>query len=370
MRDFHGIIFAYKADNDLRELVSRRTSSSMPFCGRYRVIDFALSSLMNAGIHDVGVIMQRDYQSLLDHLGSGKAWDMARKSGGLRILPPFGLPGYHTGEYAGTIEALNAVRSYIIDIKQDYVVLMLGNLCANIDINAAVKQHIASGNEITAICTHNTPEYMHHRFVVGDDGLVKAVHFDRMGEEEGLVSLECYVVNKPSLLKMMDLSMQEGFYRFHKDSIAKTIERGGTIGVYIHDNYARIIRSVDTYYKANMDMLDVKNRMQLFPAGRPVRTKVHEEVSTYYGTEASAMNSLIGDNCIIEGDVENSIIFPGCRIEKGARIRNCIVFAGCKVGKNATLSHVIADKNVKVSAFSSLSGSSKFPFVVPKDSAI
>lgn len=370
MRDFHGIIFAYKSDADMRELVSRRTSSSMPFCGRYRIIDFALSSLMNAGIHDVGVIMQRDYQSLLDHIGSGKAWDMARKTGGLRILPPFGLPGYHTGQYSGTIEALNAVRSYVIDIKQDYVVLMLGNLLANIDINDAVAHHIASGNEITAICTHNTPEYVHHRYVVDDDGLVKSCHFDHMGEGEGVVSLECYVVNKLSLLKMMDLSMQEGLYRFHRDSIVKSIEHGATIGVYIHDDYARIVRSVDTYFKANMDMLDVNNRKQLFPASRPVRTKIHEEVSTYYGTEASAQNSLIGDNCIIEGVVENSIIFPGCRIEEGARLRNCIVFAGSRVCKNAALSFVIADKNVKVSANSTISGSSKFPLVIPKDNAI
>ena len=117
MSDFHGIIFAYGSVNELGELVKTRTAASLPFCGRYRLIDFALSSMMNAGIHDVGVIMQRDYQSLLDHIGSGKDWDMGRRIGGLRMLPPFGLPEYHRGDYTGTIEALNAVSTYVRELR-------------------------------------------------------------------------------------------------------------------------------------------------------------------------------------------------------------------------------------------------------------
>ena len=131
MKNFHGIIFAYSAAPELRELVTHRTAASMPIFGRYRVIDFALSSLMNAGIHDVGVIMQRDYQSLMDHVRNGKAWDMSRKEGGVRLLPPFGMPGYHSGNYFGTMEALNGVGDYIRDIPQKYVVLLLGSMCAN-----------------------------------------------------------------------------------------------------------------------------------------------------------------------------------------------------------------------------------------------
>lgn len=118
MSDFHGIIFAYGSVNELGELVKTRTAASLPFCGRYRLIDFALSSMMNAGIHDVGVIMQRDYQSLLDHIGSGKDWDMGRRIGGLRMLPPFGLPEYHRGDYTGTIEALNAFRPMCVSCGQ------------------------------------------------------------------------------------------------------------------------------------------------------------------------------------------------------------------------------------------------------------
>ena len=175
MRNYHGIIFAYQTTPELRELVSARSAASLPFCGRYRLIDFPLSSLRNAGILDCGVIMQRNYQSLLDHLGSGKAWDMSRANGGLRMLPPFGLPEYHTGNYVGTIEALNAVSTYVRDIPQKHVVLMLGSMVANIDLDAAIKKHESSDAEITAICGEKTPMGTHHRFVVGPDGYVRRI---------------------------------------------------------------------------------------------------------------------------------------------------------------------------------------------------
>jgi len=152
MNNYQGIIFAYKSYPELRELVAERTAASLPICSRYRLIDFSLSSLRNAGIVDVGVIMQRDYQSLLDHLGSGKPWDMSRRTGGLRMLPPFGLPAHHRGDYSGTIEALNAVSSYIEEIPKKYIVLMIGNLCANINLREVcrVTRHLMPKSQRSA----------------------------------------------------------------------------------------------------------------------------------------------------------------------------------------------------------------------------
>jgi len=370
MKDFHGIIFAYSAAPELRELVGVRTAASLPFCGRYRLIDFALSSMRNAGILDVGVIMQRDYQSLLDHIGSGKAWDMSRRNGGLRMLPPFGLPEYHRGNYAGTIEALNAVASYIQDIPQKYLVLLLGNLCANIDLTEVMKQHKRSGAEITAICADHTPAQSHHRYVVGEDGFVTQVYFDRTDDGEGLPSLEGYIVNKDVLLKMMDDCRAKNLYRFHKDAVAAFLAEGGRMDTYVHHGYAVAIRSVEAYYKASMDMLKPENRRQIFPAGRPVRTKTHEEVSTYYGETAVSRNSLVADNCMIEGSLENCIVFSGARVERGAKLRNCIIMRGGIVGEGASLDCVIADKYCSFSAGTVLTGNAKLPMVVPKDSRI
>lgn len=370
MKDFHGIIFAYSAAPELRELVGVRTAASLPFCGRYRLIDFALSSMRNAGILDVGVIMQRDYQSLLDHIGSGKAWDMSRRNGGLRMLPPFGLPEYHRGNYAGTIEALNAVASYIRGIPQKYLVLLLGNLCANIDLTKVMEQHKRSDAEITAICADHTPAQSHHRYVVGEDGFVTQVYFDRTDDGEGLPSLEGYVINKDTLLKMMDDCRAKNLYRFHKDAVAAFLAEGGRMDAYVHPGYAVAVRSVEAYYKASMDMLKPEFRRQIFPADRPVRTKTHEEVSTYYGESAVSRNSLVADNCMIEGSIENCIVFSGARIERGAKLRNCIIMRGGIVGEGAELDCVIADKYCSFSAGTVLTGNPKLPMVVPKGSRI
>ena len=202
MKDFHGLIFAYYTDARLRELVSMRTAASLPFCGRYRVIDFSLSAMRNAGITDVGVIMQRDYQSLLDHLGGGKAWDMARRTGGLRMLPPFGLPEYHRGNYAGTMEALIAVSSYIKDVKAKYFVLMLGDMCANIDLTFPMEQHRKSGAPITAICTDRADaEGFRMTYLTDEQGKAKQILVDAVNEKEGFLSLEAHIINMiPSLI--------------------------------------------------------------------------------------------------------------------------------------------------------------------------
>lgn len=206
MKDFHGIIFAYNTFPELRELVKSRTAASLPVCGRYRLIDFPLSSMRNAGILDVGVIVQRDYQSLLDHIGSGKPWDMSRRDNGLRMLPPFGLPEYHKGNYTGTMEALNAVSTYIRDIKSKYIVLMLGNLYANIDLTVPMKQHMRSGAEITAICSDLSVDGSRLRYVAGEDGLVKHMLVKPRDESQGVASLEAYIINRDVLLRLMDYS--------------------------------------------------------------------------------------------------------------------------------------------------------------------
>ena len=304
MSKYHGIIFAYSDAPELGDLTRERTVASLPFCGRYRLIDFALSSMKNAGITDVGVIMARDYQSLLDHIGGGKDWDMSRRSGGLRMLPPFGLPHAHSGNYGGTIEALNAVAPYIRDIPQDHIVLMLGSLLANIDLSAAIAQHEAGGAEITAICSDGPTFGLNHHYLVDADGLVNGIHLYRGDSTKGLKSLEGYIVHKEVLLRMMDEAAARNHYAFHRHAMLSFLEDGGKMDVYRHNGYVGAIRNIDQYYRASMDMLDSEKRKQIFPAERPVRTKTHEEVSSYLGEQAVVKNCLIADNCIIEGGAQ------------------------------------------------------------------
>lgn len=366
MSDYHGIIFAYKAYPELHELVSTRTAASLPICARYRLIDFALSSMKNAGISNVGVIMQRDYQSLLDHLGSGKAWDMSKKSDGLRMLPPFGLPSFHKGDYTGTMEALNAVSRYINDIQEDHVVLMIGNLCANIDLADVIRVHESSGAEITAICANYEPDIPHHRFVAGSDGFATQLLFDRTSPSDGHPSLECYVINKSTLLKLMDRCKSLELYRFHRDGLTMFMREGGKIMTYVHTTYARIIKTVDGYYDANMNLLDSKNRASLFPADRPVRTTSHDETSTYYGFSSSIKNSLVANGCVIDGSLENCIVFPGVKVGRNASLKNCIIMRQSVISDDAELNCIIADKMTSFSSGINLCGSVKLPIVVPE----
>ena len=369
MSDFHGIIFAYSASPELRELVSHRTAASLPFCGRYRLIDFALSSMMNAGVRDVGVIMQRDYQSLLDHVGSGKAWDMSLKNGGLRILPPFGLPEYHKGNYSGTMEALNAVASYIRDIPQKHIVMMLGNVCANVDLAAAMQQHVKSGLPVTAICTAAHPAFDHHSYITDENGDACDIIYGT-GSDESAASLEAYIIEKDTLLEMMARCRASNLYRFHQDGITVYLRNGGKMGIYMHRGYAAAIRSVDDYFKASSDVLRGEVRRSLFPKDRPVRTRNLEGVSTYYGEKAVSRNSLVADNCIIEGELDNCIVFPGVRVSEGAVIKNSVIMNGCVIEKGAKLECVIADKNCIVSGGTELKGNEKLPVVMPKGSSI
>ena len=250
------------------------------------------------------------------------------------------------------------------------VILMLGSVAANIDLSAAIQKYEESDADALAICMDHDPMGVHHRFNVGPDGYVSGLNLYRRGAGDGLPSLEAYIFRKDILLELMDYCRANNHYLFHRDAITLFLSRGGKMTVYVHEGYANSIRTVEEYYQVSRDMLKAENRRQMFPAGRPVRAKTHEDVSTYYGETARSVNSLVGDKCIIEGDVENCIIFSGVHVAPGAKLRDCIIMKGCDVGEGAELSCVIADKACKFSPASVLIGSPKLPTVVPKGTEI
>ena len=369
MIDMHGIILADRSNPQLRELVMRRTSASLPFAGRYRIIDFALSALQNAGIRDAGVVMQRDYQSLLDHIGSGKEWDMSRKRGGLRLLPPFSRPDGHGGNVS-MMDALLSVEGYIRDIKQKYVVLGQGTLVANIDLAAALERHVESGAAVTAAVTERMPTESHKRFVVDDEGMITDMLFKRFGNATGYASLEVYIMSTEMLLGIMDKCNSAINPKFHRDGLGGILAGGGKIAAYVHPGYALTIKTVEAYYNANMDMLEAEARHDLFPTARPVYTKGRADVSTYYGEEAVVKNCLVADGCFIEGKLENCVVFRGVRVARGAELKNCIIMQDSVIGAGAQLKNIISDKDTEISSMVTLAGSSRIPLVLPKGSKI
>ena len=371
MKDLHGIIFAYESDAHLRELTQHRNNTSIPYGSRYRIIDFMLSNMVNAGVSDVGLIVHDSYQSLLDHIGSGKDWDLSRKRGGLRILPPFGYADRkgHT-EYRGRMDALAGVKSYLQKIRQDYVVLAGGDMAINIPLEDVYKAHRESGADITAVCTH-TPKGDPRGciyFSIGDNGLISDVSV-RPQAAMGCESLDIFIMSKSLLISLVDHCAAHNIMGFG-EGVLQAMCPILKIAPYYFDGFTARVQSVAGYYESSMDLLDPAIRADLFRPDRPIRTKDQTTPSTYYGESAKSSNSLIADGCIIEGEVENSILFRGVRVEKGARVSNCILMQSTVVKENAILRHVIADKNVTIEQGRMLVGQASYPIAVEKNANV
>ncbi len=372
MNDLHGLLFAYRSDANLGELTRPRNTCSLPYGGRYRLIDFMLSNYVNAGITDVGIIVHQSYQSLLDHLGSGKDWELSRKHGGLRILPPFSYAEQGHGEYRGNMEALIGVSDYLQNIRQDYIIMGWGDIAVNLNVNKFFEQHIATGADLTLACTPNRKgasrfsEYVE----VGGDGRIAdlSIHPNEAGKGS-LESLEVYIISKQLLLDMVNYCAAHDIYHFGHGVLQPRLKSLKLLP-YIHDGYVARFQSVGDYHQRSMDLLKPEVRADPFDPHRPIRTKDMSNPSTYYGPESVSTNSLVADGCYIEGEVEGSILFRGVTVEKGAKVKNCVLMQGTVVKAGASLSYVIADKDVTINEGRSLMGHASYPLAIAKQSVV
>ena len=371
MKGLHGLIFAYGKHLGLRELTERRSPASVPFGGRYRLIDFMLSNMVNAGVDDVGVVLQGNYQSLLDHVGSGKDWDLSRKHGGLRLLPPFAMTQHRDDSaFRGRMEALAGVESYLEKIRQDHVVLADSDTIINIPLQEVYQAHLKSGADITAVCTRNLedcPEDATY-FHVDGAGCITSTVVD-VREPEGVRGLDIYILSKELLIDLVKECKRTGHYSF-RTAVLQGMSDKLKLNAYLWDGYAAQIHTLAEYYSRSMELLDSDIRANIFPRERPVFTKELNVSSTYLDPDGACVNSLVADGCTIEGTVENSILFRGVSVAKGAVVKNCILMQNVSVGENAELDAVIADKNVKITDGCTLVASSKYPMALAKNAEI
>ncbi|MBE6909328.1 MAG: glucose-1-phosphate adenylyltransferase subunit GlgD [Ruminococcaceae bacterium] len=371
MNGLHGIIFSYEKEPGLRELVEHRMPASIPFGGRYRIIDFMLSNMHDAGITDVGIVLHGNYQSLLDHVGNGKTWDMSRKYGGLKMLPPFASAGsrYQSEEFHGKMEALAGVRSYLEEIRQDYVVLTDSDIIINIRLADVYEAHIASGADITCVCTEKYDQTEDATFFcLGEGGrVVKTLCNPK--KPEGYHCLEIYVLSKELLLRLVDECAAEEKFSFRRDVLNGMADRLDIRG-YVWDGPAAQIRTLKEYFDKSMRMLDPAVYRAVSDTGHPIRAKEDDEAPTYIAPESRCVNSLIADGCTIEGTVENSILFPGVHVEKGASVKNCVLFKNSRVEENASVSYIIADKYVRIRRGGTLTGHENYPMAISKHTVI
>ena len=367
-----GLVFSNIHDESLPELTRLRTMASVPFGGRYRLIDFALSNMVNSGISKVGVITHYNYQSLLDHIGTGKDWDLARRSGGIKILPPF-ITAYDAkgiGQLYNTrLEALMGVVNFISRCTEDVIVLSDCDTICNIDISDVIDQHEESGADITIVVKqvdHPGLCSPRHSIIVSDEEgkIIDATEYSEDIQPGQDVSTNIMVINRMYLLNIVNDAAAHGYTSFFRDVISRNIGRAN-FRVYRHDGYYALISSLAVYFDCSMQLLRPEVREALFGVPeRPVYTKVRNSAPTIYRTGSSVGNAIIADGCTIEGRVENSIIFRGVKVGRGSVVRNSILLQDTVIGSGVSLNCVVTDKNAVVRDGRQLSGHETMPFFI------
>lgn len=371
MRDTMGIILT--SDERIPPITDIRAVSALPIAGRYRIIDFILSNMANAGITNIGVATEANYSSLMDHIRSGKPWDLDRKNQGLNILPP-NLENVSYGVIKGNIDMLAGISDYIHRSHQTYVILSIGNTLCNIDFDAVVENHINTQADITVIYKDmaGSQETDLSRFTLietDEDNRVNDIEVQPYYPKTTKAAMDVYVMEKALLESIVDECSARGDHDFIKDALVKKME-GLRIYGYEYTGYMDKIDSLKAYYKNNMIFLNEDIRTELFNPQNPIYTKTKDQSPTKYGAEAEVDNSFISDGCVVEGTVINCVLSRGVRINKGAVVKNSIIMQDSIIEENVELDHVIFDKEVYITKGRKLIGQESYPLAISKGTRI
>ena len=364
-----GVIFSNIHDDNVPELSHQRTMGSLPYGGRYRLIDFALSNLVNSGVTTVGIITKNNYQSLMDHLGSGKDWDLARKTGGLVLLPPFGAID-NGGLYRSRLEALKGITGFLARRNEDYVILCDCDGVYHMDFTKVIDYHEAKQADITLVCHNEEIGNSSHYTLVQSDESGRVVDLkinDSVGGSNKFFS-NILIINRNFLLRLINDATVHGYKSFEEDILRRNIV---SLKIFAYDfhGYHATIDSLRAYFTHNMELLNKPIRDELF-GDRDIYTKVRDSAPSKYGDFADVRNSLLSDGCIVEGTVENSILFRGVKVGRGTVVRNSIVMQDTVIGENVRMNCVITDKNVVIRDRRELSGCEIQPYFLAKGTMI
>ena len=371
MIDARGIILS--GDIQITPVTNNRSVSALPVAGTYRLIDFVLSSMANSGIKNVGVVASSNYTSLMDHIKSGKPWDLDRKDGGLTILPP-NMQKVNYGVVRGDVDVLAGVYDYINKATETYVILSIGNSIYNINFEDVLEKHIENQADITAVYK-DMPEHSDtdlSRFTlfdVNDEEIITDIEVEPLYPKTTKTSLGIYVMEKALLCSILDECIARGEHDLLKDAVIKKLSALRMFG-YAHTGYTDKIDSLKTYFRNNMIFLNKDIRDELFNSENPIYTKSKDRAPAKYGCKAEIQNSLISDGCIIEGKVENSVLSRGVYVAKGAVVKNSILMQDSVVDEDVCLDHVIFDKEVHVTKGRRLIGQDSYPLAIEKGGII
>lgn len=368
-----GIVFSNIYDSTMGELTAHRTVASMPFGGRYRFIDFVLSNMVNSGVYNIGVITKYNYQSLMDHLGTGSEWDLGRKNANLYILPPFSTGVSNV--YRGNLEALNNAMSFLNATKPDYVLMCDTTVICNIDYDDALQSHIKSGADVTVIANKEIKAYEcdSNDFVITADenGTVNDLAIGYMLDGKPLIGMGMFIIARKTLINIIESYVSRGRYSFEKDYLLSRFV-DGQVKINAYEFKGTVLRNHNTlsYFKNNFEIMNEDVRNDIFKSETPIYTKVRDEAPSYYHDGCQVKECTVADGCNIYGKVENSVLFRDVVIEKGATVRNSIIMQGSRVGAGANVNYAIIDKNVTVTPAAELMGASSVPVIVHKGKTV
>ena len=363
-----GLIFANTNEKHLPELTAYRTTGSIPFGGKYRMIDFPLSNMSNSGINNVGIVAKSNFMSLMDHVGSGSAWDLARRRSGMSILPPYGEHSFKT-----LVETIFNLHGYIEHGDEDYVLIAPSDCVHNMDYSKIFRFAEKNRSDITFVYNKRVVKEITDDFrcilEVGDDGKVTKIMASPVDDSVCCLTLGVMLIKKTVLMALIRQAMSESKYSFVRDVLQKSLDRHRVYG-YEFDGFCEIIGSVKQYYDANMKIMDRDIRYKLFDYKRPIYTTVRDDAPSRYGLNCDVKDSLIAQGCVINGIVENSIISKGVYIGHDAVIKNCIIMQDSIIGDKAELTNLVIDKDVNVSRGSKIQGTVNYPMYIAKRSIV
>ena len=365
-----GIIFTN--DATMGELTDKRTSASIPFGGRYRQVDFALSNLSCAGVRHIGIISRHNYQSLMHHVGDGEEWGLELEEGGLEFLTPYAQTT--TGAYHGKLESLaNAMDFLEFGDEDELVVMTDSSVLSNIDLRAVIDAHLASGKDITVVTKAGVcnGEKKIDLAIKVEDGEIKDMAVNYAADDEYVASMDIFVLSKKFLAQSVKYLIARDKFHMDRDLVMGGWQHGQvTVNTYAFEGTALFNESIEEYFHNSMALIEKDVRADIFGGAHPVYTKVRDRVPTYYGEDCEVEDSLIADGCLIDGEVEDSILFREVTVAKDAEIENCIIFNEAVIGEGAELKYAILDKNVTVTPGAKLIGTKKNPIIVKRGETV
>jgi len=362
-----GIIFANDANMD--KLSDKRTMGSIPFGGRYRQIDFHLSNMAAAGIHHIGIISRQNYQSLINHIGSGEEWGLELEEGGMEFLTPYAMSASHS--YRGKLENLYNAMSFLeYGPDNEYVIMADSAILCNIDLNSVLNSHIESGKDITVVTKAGIADgkkQLDLAIKLDETGKIADLAVDYVAPSDYLASMDLFVLSKSLLKKLVNECIARNLFHMDRDLVLGSWQSGAiTINVYQFPGLAMFNESVEEYFRNSLSLLDRRIRHDLFYYNHPVYTKVRDHVPSYYGENSDIGNCIVADGCMLEGNVSNSVLFRQVTVKEGTQIEDCLIMNDTVVGENCQLKYVILDKDVVVRPNTKLMGTAANPIVIKR----